>query len=75
MELYKMKIPKWINNRLPMSRKEYLKDMKAMWIVINALKQDMSQHAQVEMNLLKTVSGLQANAKPKNGKRADAAYQ
>jgi len=70
-----MKIPKWINDRLPISKKTYDKDMKAIIIVINALKQADTHLSQVQMNILKTLNTFQSNKKAKNGEKVDKAYQ
>jgi len=53
-----MKIIEWIKDRLPINRKEYLKDLRNIKIVLDAVVQAERQHSQIEMNLAKNVDGL-----------------
>jgi len=53
-----MKLIKWIASFFPVSKKEYEKDIKALYTIVKALTQAESQHAQIEMNLLKNIGLL-----------------
>lgn len=60
------KIFNFLKGYLPMNQKTYLKDLKNISVVLNALVHAEAQHAQIELKLVQDVAALNAGKSPTN---------